>query len=221
MSDLEDKIDRLLTRIESLGSCAVAFSGGVDSAVVAAAAFRALGEHSIAVTADSPSLPTGEMQAARELAKHIGIRHQTVLTTEMDSAAYRANATDRCYHCKSELYRQMEVHAVEGFSHVLNGTNADDLHDYRPGLAAAAEHDVVSPLAECSITKSDVRAIAKEWSLPVWDKPAGPCLSSRIAYGEEVTPHKLAMIDRAEQVATQPRLSAGPSTLSCWRTGEG
>ena len=197
-NDIEAKIETLLAQITSLGSCAVAFSGGVDSAVIAAAAFRAIGESAVAVTADSPSLPTGELEAARELAAHIGIQHRIISTAELNSTAYRANAPDRCYHCKSELYQRMSVFIQDGFAYVLNGTNADDLQDYRPGLTAATEHQVVSPLADCGITKVEVREIARQWHLPVWDKPAGPCLSSRVAYGEEVTPEKLEMIDRAE-----------------------
>ena len=163
------------------------------------AAARALGDNAIAVTANSPSLPDGELVAAIELARQIGIQHTIVATDEMNSLSYRANGPDRCYHCKSELYERMDAYVQDGFAHVLNGTNADDLQDYRPGLTAATEHRVVSPLADCGITKTDVRELAKAWDLPVWNKPAGPCLSSRVAYGEEVTPQKLAMIDLSEQ----------------------
>lgn len=196
---VEELADELLAFVRKLKSCTVAFSGGVDSAVVAAAAAKALGENSVAVTADSPSLPKGELQAARELAARIGIRHNVIETQEMQSVAYRANRSDRCYHCKTELYRRLDFLREREFDTIVNGTNADDLQDYRPGLTAASEHGVVSPLAECRIGKTKVRAIAKLWGLPVWDKPAGPCLSSRLAYGETVTEEKLARIDRAEK----------------------
>lgn len=197
---LLEKRDRLLAAIRQYDSCAVAFSGGVDSAVLAKAAQVALGSRAVAITGVSPSLATGEKEAAAEIAQLIGIDHRFLWTNEFASAAYTRNAGDRCYHCKTELYSQIALLLPElGVHVVLNGTNADDLGDYRPGLTAAAEHTVRSPLADCGFTKQDVRDLAAHWRLPVWDKPASPCLSSRVAYGEEVTPERLAMIDRAEQ----------------------
>ena len=199
-SDLAAKRERMLELIRSFESVAVAYSGGVDSAVIAKAAQLALGEKAVAVTGVSPSLAAGELDAARQLAGVIGIRHEVVHTQEFETASYTRNAADRCYHCKSELYTQLEE-LCEGFDTavVVNGANVDDQGDYRPGLTAATEHHVRSPLAECGITKADVRALAQYWQLPVWDKPASPCLSSRVAYGEEVTPARLRMIDQAEQ----------------------
>lgn len=204
MSDLAAKKHALLDTLRSLDSCAVAFSGGVDSAVVAKGAQLALGERAVAVTGTSASLAAGELEAARELVRQIGIRHVEIATDEFASADYTRNAPDRCYHCKTELYTQLDGLAAQlGVAAVLSGANADDAGDYRPGLVAAAEHQVRSPLAECGFTKADVRALAAEWNLPVWDKPASPCLSSRVAYGEEVTPERLDMIDRAEQFLRQ------------------
>lgn len=200
MSSLAPKRDRLLAFIGQFESCAVALSGGVDSAVVAKAARLALGDRAVAVTGASASLPSGELAAAQELAQLVGIRHQVLATHEIADPNYRRNDPDRCYHCKSELYEQLEAWSgTLGVAVIFNGANADDLADYRPGMQAAREHKVRSPLAECSLTKVDVRALAADWELPIWDKPASPCLSSRIAYGEEVTPERLAMVDRAEQ----------------------
>lgn len=197
---LTAKRDHLLSLVRDFGSCAVAFSGGVDSAVVAQAAHLALGSKAVAVTADSPSVAAGEVDDARALARQIGIVHRVIRTDEVDKPAYRQNAPDRCYHCKTELYGRLESMAGElGVAVVAGGTNLDDQGDYRPGLKAAAEHAVRSPLAEAGITKAEVRQLAAHWGLPVSDKPATPCLSSRIAYGEEVTPARLAMIDGAEQ----------------------
>jgi uncharacterized protein len=194
------KSDALLALIRNFESCAVAFSGGVDSAVVAKAAQLAVGDKAVAVTGNSASVAAGELAAARELAQLIGIRHEVIATGELSSENYTRNAADRCYHCKSELYQQLDAIAESfGASVVVSGANVDDLGDYRPGLTAAQEHAVRHPLAECGFTKADVRALAAHWELPVWDKPASPCLSSRIAYGEEVTPERLAMIDRGEQ----------------------
>jgi uncharacterized protein len=142
----------------------------------------------------------GELHAARKLAAVIGLRHVEIQTEEFENPSYVANAPDRCFHCKSELYSQLDRLAEHGGMKVIvNGANADDLGDYRPGMKAAAEHRVRSPLAECGITKQEVRELAAAWELPVADKPATPCLSSRIAYGEKVTPERLAMIDRAEE----------------------
>ncbi len=198
--ELATKRDRLLGSLANCGSCAVAFSGGVDSAVVAKAAQLALGDNVVLVTGTSAALADGELDAARELAALIGVRHVEIPTEEFDNPNYVANAPDRCYHCKSELYTQLDRLAEQaGMNVVVNGANADDLGDYRPGMKAAAEHRVMSPLAECGITKQEVRELAAAWNLPVADKPATPCLSSRVAYGQEVTPDRLAMIDRAEQ----------------------
>jgi len=178
----------------------VAFSGGVDSALVAKAAVLSLGDAAVAVTGTSASLAAGELEAAEKLAKLIGIRHVVIPTDELNSLEYLRNAPDRCYHCKTELYTQVQRLLPQlKVRTIVNGANADDLGDYRPGMRAASEHRIHSPLADCGITKAEVRELAAGWGLPVWDKPATPCLSSRIAYGEEVTPDRLAMIDRAEQ----------------------
>jgi len=200
MSDLENKRDQLLARIGTLGRFAVAFSAGVDSTVVAKAAALVSPDQSVAVTGVSPSLAAGELDEARRLARLIGIRHVEIDTSEMSQPGYTANAPDRCYHCKTELYRQ--IHRLReqlGVDVILNGANADDLSDYRPGTQAADEQRIHSPLAECGLTKAEVRALAQHWDLPIWNKPATPCLSSRIAYGESVTAERLAMIDAAEQ----------------------
>ena len=200
MSSLPAKRSALLANINAYGSCAVAYSGGVDSAVVAKAAYEALGDNAVAITGASASLAAGELEQAEDIARLIGIRHQVIRTDEFSQESYLRNAPDRCYHCKTELYSQLERVLPElGVSVILNGANADDAGDYRPGMAAAAEHAVHSPLAECGITKAEVRELAAAWNLPVWDKPASPCLSSRVAYGEEVSPERLAMVDAAEQ----------------------
>ena len=200
MSDVANKSEQLIERIRSLGSCVVAFSAGVDSTIVAKAAQLALGDRAIAVTGTSASLAGGELDEAKSLAQQIGIRHVVISTDEFANPNYTRNAADRCYHCKTDLYDHLDRLASEwGVLAVLNGANADDASDYRPGERAAGEHQVHSPLAECGFTKEDVRALAAHWQLPVWDKPAMPCLSSRVAYGEEVTPERLAMIDRAER----------------------
>lgn len=200
MSDLATKREQLLESIAGLGDCAVAFSAGVDSTVVAKAAQLALGDRAVAVTAVSPSLASGELEQAKALAAEIGIRHVVISTDEFDNPDYLRNAPDRCYHCKTELYGQIDgILARLNVAAVLNGANVDDAADYRPGMQAAAEHQVRSPLADCGFTKADVRELAAHWHLPVWDKPASPCLSSRVAYGEAVTPERLQMIDQAEQ----------------------
>jgi pyridinium-3,5-biscarboxylic acid mononucleotide sulfurtransferase len=197
--DLSATRSQLLSLVESFGSCAVAMSAGVDSSVVAKAAFLALGERAVAITGVSASLASGELDEAREIAHRIGIRHESLDTAEFASPEYVRNAPDRCYHCKTELYTQLRTAAVRlGLAVIANGANADDVGDYRPGMTAATEHNVRSPLVELGIGKTQVRALAVEWDLPVWDKPASPCLSSRVAYGEAVTPERLAMIDRAE-----------------------
>jgi uncharacterized protein len=196
--------NRLLATLRSYDSCLVAFSAGVDSTVVAKAAQVALGERAVAATGISASLAAGELEEARHLARLIGIRHEIIQTDEFAEPNYLRNGPDRCYHCKTELYTQLETVAVGlGLAVIVNGANADDMGDYRPGMNAAQEHSVRSPLLECGLKKSDVRELAAAWDLPVWDKPAAPCLSSRVAYGEEVTPARLAMIDSAEQYLRQ------------------
>lgn len=192
--------DRLLETLRSYGRVAVAFSGGVDSAVVAKAAHVALGEATIAVTAVSESLAQGELEEARALAEKIGIQHRIIRTEEFADPNYLRNATDRCYFCKTELYGRLSGLLGElGVDAIASGANLDDAGDHRPGMRAAAEKGVRHPLQECELTKAHVRALAKAWDLPTWDKPATPCLSSRIAYGENVTPERVQMIDRAEQ----------------------
>jgi uncharacterized protein len=197
---IDAKRQRLLGLLCGFESCAVAMSAGVDSAVVAKAAFLALRERAVAVTGVSASLASGELEAARNIAALIGIRHESINTDEFADEAYTRNAPDRCFHCKTELYTQMAGLAERlGVAVVVNGANADDVGDYRPGMKAATQHGVRSPLLECGLTKAEVRELAAQWELPVWDKPASPCLSSRVAYGEEVTPQRLSMIDQAEQ----------------------
>ena len=191
--------DELLSQIARLGRVGVAFSGGVDSAVVARAAREACGDRAVALTAVSPSLATGEWEEAQRQAQEIGIRHQRVETTEFTDPNYLRNAPNRCYFCKSELYTRLEAMAPQlGIDVLLNGANLDDQGDWRPGMQAAREHAVRSPLLEVGMTKADVRALARHWGLSTWDKPATPCLSSRIAYGLEVTPERVSRVDRAE-----------------------
>jgi uncharacterized protein len=200
---LEDAVPKsarqLVELIRPYRSCIVAFSGGVDSAVVAYAAQAALGDRALAITGVSASLASGELEVAERIARAIGIRHETLLTDELADPNYLRNAPDRCFHCKTELYVKLAAEAARrDVATLLNGANADDLGDFRPGMTAATQHDVRSPLAECGLRKDDVRRIAQAWGIEVWDKPATPCLSSRVAYGVAVTPERLAMIDRAE-----------------------
>ncbi len=192
---------QLTDLIAEMPSCMVAFSGGVDSAVVAKAAYAALGERAIAITGVSASLASGELETAIRIAKSIGIRHETVSTEELENQAYLENQPNRCWHCKTELYGQLQGLATRrGFQVLLNGANADDAGDFRPGIKAAGEHSVRSPLAECGFDKATVREIALHWDLEVWDKPATPCLSSRVVYGLSITPERLARVDAAEQL---------------------
>lgn len=177
----------------------VAFSGGVDSSVVAAAAMRARGDKAIAITADSPSVPRRQLTIAKQVAAEIGIQHQIIATDELELADYRRNDGQRCFHCKQTLYRALaSVVAHGGQRTIVSGTNADDLGDYRPGIRAGQLAGVVTPLADLGLTKARVRAVAKSWGLSVQDLPASPCLSSRVAYGVEVTPARLHRIEVAE-----------------------
>jgi len=197
--ELVARRDRLLEILRGYGRLAVAYSGGVDSAVVAKAARVALGDDAIAVTAASDSLAQGELEEATELAGAIGIAHRVIRTEEFADPNYLRNNPDRCYFCKSELYGRLESLKVAlGADTIASGANLDDQGDHRPGMKAAGEHGVRHPLQEAGLTKDHVRGLAKAWGLPTWDKPATPCLSSRIAYGEEVTPERVRMIDAAE-----------------------
>jgi uncharacterized protein len=200
MNELTEKYEKLKCVLARYKSLIVAFSGGIDSALLLRVAYEVLGPKVLAATADSPSVPRREIAEAQRLAKSIGARHLVMATEEIQNANYLANPANRCYFCKSELYSKLaEIARRERIRYLANGTNVDDLGDYRPGLQAAAEYQVVSPLKESGFTKSDVRELAKQLHLEIWDKPASPCLSSRIPYGMEVTPQKLAAIEAAEQ----------------------
>jgi uncharacterized protein len=191
----------LLGRLRAIGPVAVAYSGGADSALVLAAAVRAVGpDHVLAVTAVSESLAAGELEAAAAVAAQLGARHLPVRTQELSRPGYRANGRDRCYFCKSEVLDVLADTAREhGYDRIATGTNADDAADpHRPGIAAGRERGADTPLLDAGLTKADVRAVSRLWSLPTWDKPATPCLASRIRYGVEVTASRLARVDRAE-----------------------
>lgn len=195
-----ERVDRLTADIAGLDSVVVAFSGGVDSSLVAALAARALGERALAVTAVSPALATGEMDGATGVARALGIRHEVVPTAELDRPEYRRNDRFRCYHCKSELYERLaDLAAARGYSVLLSGANADDAGDWRPGLRAAAEHGVRHPLQAAGLGKEQVRELARHLRVPSADKPASPCLASRLPYGTPVSADALSLIDRAEQ----------------------
>ncbi len=194
-----DKYERLQTYIRSLGSAAVAYSGGVDSTLLLKVAFDCLGDSAVGLIAVSPSLPPYELAEAEEIARHIGVRLERIATHEAEDPRYLANPANRCYFCKTHVYQELIDYAqANGFAALLDGTNADDVGDYRPGRQAAREHRVRSPLQELGFHKEEVRQLAKQLGLPNWDKPAAACLSSRVPYGTTITPSILAQIGRAE-----------------------
>jgi uncharacterized protein len=195
------KAATLEARLRALGSVVVAYSGGVDSAFLAVTAARVLGDRSLCITADSPSYPDRHRDLAIGTARAFELRHEMVRTSEMDNPDYRANPSNRCYYCKHELYSHLTALARErGFAAVVDGSNADDRGDYRPGRQAAREFGVISPLDEADLTKDEIRALAREAGMQTWDEPASACLSSRIPYHSEVTEAKLRTIDAAERV---------------------
>src|SRR5262245_8243840 len=194
------KRDRLLALLRELRSVAVAFSGGIDSTVVAKAAHLALADRAVAVTADSPSVARSELADARRLAELIGIRHEVIRTEEFSNPDYLRNDGSRCFYCKDELYSRIAGLLPRlGVRVVVSGANIDDQGDYRPGLKAAADHGVRHPLQEAGFTKADVRELARHWGLPTWDKPASPCLSSRLAPGVAVSRERTERIESAER----------------------
>ena len=194
-------IQSLKSYLEQFDSAVIALSGGVDSSLVAKIAFDVFGSKAVAVISASESLPESERRLAVQLCSDIGIPFREIKTTELQDATYRANDGNRCFVCKSYLYQELQAFAEQnGYDVVLDGANADDLSDYRPGRQAAREHNVKSPLAELGISKSQVREIAKELELPNWNKPASACLASRIPYGTEVTRETLAQVEQAEEI---------------------
>jgi len=193
------KLEQLKTLFAEMEQAMIAYSGGVDSTLVAAIAYDVLGDRALAVTAVSASLLPEELEDAREQAAQMGIAHKVVQTNEMDNPNYTANPVNRCYFCKSELHDTLKPLALQlGYPYVVDGVNADDLRDYRPGIQAAKERGVRSPLAEVGVTKAEVRQLSQHLGLSWWDKPAQPCLSSRFPYGEEITVGKLQRVGRAE-----------------------
>ncbi|MGH7864817.1 MAG: ATP-dependent sacrificial sulfur transferase LarE [Candidatus Binataceae bacterium] len=196
------RLERMRDILRELGRVTVAFSGGVDSTFVLKVAVDTLGcDNVLAVTGRSASVPEAELDDAVRLAQAIGAEHRIIDTNEFNDANYLANPVNRCYYCKTELYgRLTRLLPVDQRGTIINGVNADDLGDWRPGLKAAGEHGVRAPAAEAGLTKADIRVLSARMGLPTADKPASPCLSSRIPYGEAVTPEKLRMIERAERL---------------------
>jgi len=195
----EEKEQLLLKQLADFPSVIIALSGGADSAYLAWAAHRAVGEHALSVTALSPSYSAHDRAVVEEFVRQLGVRHEFIETHEMENPKYRANAADRCYFCKDELFNVLDVIAQErDFAAVAYGVNADDTLDFRPGHRAASEHRVLAPLLDAGLHKAEIRQLSQRAGLPTWDRPASACLASRLPYGTEVTPERLALVERGE-----------------------
>jgi uncharacterized protein len=202
--DTPSRLRALEAQLRKLGSVMVAYSGGVDSAFLAATAHRVLGDRMLAVLADSPSLARRDMEQASAFAEGIAMPLRIIQTEELDKPEYQRNDANRCFHCKTELFEGMKALGAQlGYANIAYGMNADDTRDYRPGQRAAQDHDVLAPLADAGLTKLEVRALAKAAGYSLWDRPAAPCLSSRVEYGRTVTPEVLAQVEQAEESMRQ------------------
>jgi pyridinium-3,5-biscarboxylic acid mononucleotide sulfurtransferase len=197
----EEKERLLLSRLSEIQSILIALSGGADSAYLAWAAHRALGERAISLTALSPSFPEYDREQVRDFVNSFQLRHEFIETRELENPAYRANGVDRCYYCKDELFSVLDGIARDrGFAALAYGVNADDTLDFRPGHRAATEHHVLAPLLDAGLHKAEIRALSRRAGLPTWDRPASACLASRLPYGTQVTPERLALVERGEAI---------------------
>src|SRR5713101_8974264 len=197
---MEEKQQQLFSILRDMGRVIVAYSGGADSAYLAWAANRKLGEKSVAITADSASIPQSHKRDAIDFARQFGIRHELIATHEFENPDYLKNDSNRCFHCKDELFERLEeVGKERGIAHIVYGINMDDLGDYRPGQNAARMHQVKAPLVEAQLSKAEIRELSRQAGLPTWDRPAAACLSSRIPYGTPVTLENIKMVENGEE----------------------